>query len=62
MAFRGSCNTKLFEIWVEEFLIKELQPGKAAIMDNAVFHKSQKTKDLIESVGCTTLFARPKPN
>ena len=25
-------------------------------MDNAAFHKSQKTKDLIESVGCKLIF------
>jgi putative transposase len=28
-------------------------------MDNAVFHKSQKTKDLIESVGAKLLFLPP---
>lgn len=25
MVFNGSCNTKLFEAWVEQFLIKELK-------------------------------------
>ena len=27
-------------------------PGQFVVMDNASFHKSQKTKELIESVGC----------
>ena len=42
MVFNGTCNTKLFETWVEQFLIKELKPGQVVIMDNASFHKSQK--------------------
>ena len=59
MVFNGSCNTKLFETWVENFLIKELKPGQFVVMDNASFHKSQKTKDLIESAGCTLIFLPP---
>jgi len=59
MVFNGSCNTKLFENWVEQFLIKELKPGQVVIMDNAAFHKSQKTKDLIESVKCKLIFLPP---
>lgn len=59
LVFNGSCNTKLFESWVEEFLIKELKFGQVVVMDNAAFHKSQKTKDLIESVGCRVIFLPP---
>ena len=59
LVFNGTCNTKLFETWVEQFLIKELKPGQVVIMDNASFHKSQKTKDLIESVNCKIIFLPP---
>lgn len=59
MIFTGSCNTELFEIWVDQFLIKELKTGQVVIMDNASFHKSQKTKELIESVGCKLIFLPP---
>lgn len=59
MVFNGSCNTKLFESWVEEFLIKELKPGQFVVMDNAAFHRSVKTKELIESVGCKIIFLPP---
>lgn len=59
MVFNGSCNTILFESWVENFLIKELVPGQFVVMDNASFHKSQKTKELIESVGCKIIFLPP---
>ena len=59
MVFNGTCNTELFESWTEQFLIKELIAGQYVVMDNASFHKSQKTKDLIESVGCKIIFLPP---
>lgn len=59
MVFNGSCNTKLFETWVEKILIKELKPNQVVIMDNASFHKSKRTKDLIESVKCKVVFLPP---
>jgi len=59
MVFNGSCNTLLFENWVEEFLIKELKAGQFVVMDNASFHKSQRTRELIESVGCELIFLPP---
>jgi transposase len=59
MIFSGTCNTELFNNWVEQFLIKELKAGQVVIMDNASFHKSQKTRDLIESVGCKLIFLPP---
>jgi transposase len=57
--FNGSCDTELFNKWVEIFLIKELKPGQTVILDNASFHKSIKTKELLESVGCKLLFLPP---
>lgn len=59
MVFNGSCNTDLFNNWVEHFLIKELNPYQVVILDNASFHKSWKTKELIESVGCRVIFLPP---
>lgn len=57
--FHGPCNTILFEAWVKQALIKELKPGQVVILDNATFHKSKKTKELIESVGCKVIFLPP---
>ena len=54
--FKGSCNTELFNVWVEEIFVKELKPGYVVIMDNASFHKSKKAKELIESAGCKVVF------
>ena len=59
MVFNGSCTTDLFNSWVEKLLIKELKPGQFVVMDNAAFHKSQKTKELIESAGCKVIFLPP---
>jgi len=57
--FNDSCTTELFNSWVKHFLIKELVAGQFVIMDNASFHKSQRTKELIESVGCKIIFLPP---
>ncbi len=63
LVFNGSCNTKVFETWVEKVLIKELKPGQVVVMDNASFHKSEKTKALMESASCTLIFLPPySPN
>lgn len=59
LVFNGTCDTKLFNNWVKNCLIKELKFGQVVIMDNASFHKSQKTKELIESVGCRLMFLPP---
>lgn len=59
LVFYNSCNTRLFESWVEEFLIKELQAGQYVVLDNASFHKSKRTQELIESVGCKVIFLPP---
>ena len=59
MRFSGPCNTEVFNLWVENFLLKELEPGKIVIMDNATFHKSKRTQELIESVGSKLIFLPP---
>jgi len=59
LVFNGSCTTRVFETWVEKVLIKELKPGQVVVMDNASFHKSEKTKALIESASCTLIFLPP---
>jgi len=57
--YQGTCNTDLFNYWIEHFLVPELVPGQVVILDNATFHKSSKTKELIESSGCRVLFLPP---
>ena len=61
MLFRsvGYTDAKRFNGWIQECLLPELRPGQVVVMDNAPFHKSQKTKELIESAGCKLLY-QPK--
>ena len=54
--FEGYTDSTLFNGWLEKCLLPELKTGQTVIMDNAAFHKSQKTQELIESVGCTLIF------
>ena len=54
--YAGTCNTNLFNIWLEKILLPVLEPGNVIVMDNAAFHKSKRTKELIESKGCELLF------
>lgn len=59
LCFQGTCYTKLFEMWIEKFLAPELKPGQVVIMDNATFHKSKKTQELIEQAQCKLIFLPP---
>lgn len=59
MTFKGTCNTEVFNAWLSQVLIPELSPGQIIIMDNASFHKSAKTKELIEAAGCKLLYLPP---
>lgn len=57
--FYGSCNTEIFNLWVEKILLPELKPGQVVILDNASFHKSKKTREIIENAGCRVIFLPP---
>jgi len=57
--YQGTCNTDLFNLWIETFLVPVLKPGQVVILDNATFHKSEKTKSLIENANCKLLFLPP---
>lgn len=54
--FYGYTDAQRFNGWIEKCLLPELKAGQVVVMDNAAFHKSKLTKDLIESVGCKVLF------
>lgn len=59
MCFDGTCDTQLFNTWLEEVLLPELKPGQVLILDNASFHKSKRSQELVESVGCRIKFLPP---
>jgi len=59
LVFHGTCNTEFFNKWVESCLIPELKPGQTVIMDNVSFHKSPKTRELIEKAECKLIYLPP---
>ena len=59
MYFEGNTDTEIFNQWIVELLIPELKPNQTIIMDNATFHKSQRTIELIKSANCNILYLPP---
>ncbi len=55
----GAVNKDIFNIWLEKTLLPNLKKGMTIIMDNASFHKSSRTRELIEKAGCRLLFLPP---
>lgn len=57
--FEGTCNAAVFNTWLEKELCPLLRDDHVVIMDNVPFHKSEKTRDLIEDKGARLLFLPP---
>lgn len=57
--FKGYTDTNVFNQWVERCLVPDLRPGQVVILDNASFHKSKRTIEIIETAGCRVLFQPP---
>ncbi len=57
--WEGTCNARIFNQWLEDLLCPVLPDNHFVVMDNAAFHKSNKTKELIEQAGATLLFLPP---
>ena len=59
MCFEGTCDTDVFNAWLKQMLIPSLLPGQLLILDNASFHKSTESQQLVEAAGCKVLFLPP---
>ena len=59
LLFEGSLDSSVFNQYLKEQLLKELQPGSLIIMDNAAFHKTQKTRGILEESGHELVFLPP---
>lgn len=55
----GACNRLVFETWLEQCLIPELQSGERVIIDNATFHHGGRIAELIEAAGCQVVYLPP---
>jgi len=59
LLYTGTMNSELFNHYLEHCLLPELEQGTVVIMDNASFHKSELTEQLIKDKGCRLLFLPP---
>ncbi len=58
-AIEGNTNAEWFNVWLKDHLLRELPSDSILIMDNAAFHKTPKTRALIEQAGHTLLYLPP---
>ncbi len=59
MTFAGSCNRDLVEMWLEDCLVPQLQPGDVIVIDNASFHHSQTIEEIVAQAGCEIWYLPP---
>ena len=57
--FTGSCNAERFNEWLQQTLCPQLTRKHVVIMDNARWHKTQRTRELIASSGARLLYRFP---
>jgi len=57
--FEGSCTTALFNAWLAQELCPRLHGNHVVVMDNAAFHKSALSQELLFATGATLLFLPP---
>ena len=56
LIYDGYCNSQVFNAYIRNCLVPELQSGQTIIMDNVSFHYSDEAKQMIEKVGCKIKF------
>ena len=55
LTFEGYCDSALIEAWFEQQLLPVLRAGQVVILDNASFHRKERLREMVESVGCALL-------
>ena len=59
LLFDGTCDASIFNAWLKTRLCPRLNAHHLVIMDNAAFHTSPETAQLIAATGTTLLFLAP---
>jgi putative transposase len=59
LLFEGTCNSDIFNAWLERQLCPNIGETHVVVMDNASFHKGRRTRKLIEKTGAILLFLPP---
>jgi transposase len=57
--YEGNMDTLLFNDYLAKILLPTLEKGNIIIMDNASYHKSKETRELIEEKGCQLIYLPP---
>jgi transposase len=55
----GPIDGDVFEAFVAQVLVPQLQPGDVVVLDNLSSHKRQRTRERIEAAGAQLLFLPP---
>jgi len=56
LVFQGCCNTEVVDTYFEKVLLPGLPSGSVIVLDNARFHQSSTTLNLVKEAGCQLLF------
>ena len=56
MIYECGMNSEIFNFRLEHQLLPEIPKNSLVVTDNASFHKSEKTKELVEKFSCRLLF------
>src|SRR5215217_9450927 len=56
LAVEGSTTAEVFEAYLEQVLLPELQKGQVVVMDSLPAHKPKRVRELIERRGCKLLY------
>lgn len=59
LCYQGTMDSTLFNFWLSNFLLPQIGSEHVLIMDNAAFHKSQHTLELVAEAGCQLVFLPP---
>lgn len=57
--YRTSTQALWFNQWIKDHLIRELPPHATVVMDNAAFHKTKATRQILEEAGFELLYLPP---
>ena len=59
LTFAGTCNTEVVDAYFEHVLLPVLPAGSVVVLDNARFHQSPTTAQLVAAAGCELMFLPP---
>lgn len=59
MSVEGGTDKLVFQAYVDDVLVSELQPGDIVVLDNLGAHKCDGVRQSIEAAGCTLVFQSP---